>query len=267
MRHPSFHPFLVLFGVTVSGCYASHLREDESGPDGGVFADAGDSGVRDASFSRDAIAPLDSGSCAGGGGVVVRVEAITDDPMRCAPSHAEGVQVLGVEAAPGDDGIRIHADLCPGADADCRCDFVVANVGVDLVEMILMPAAGNTFDIGPNYLAVGQVPTCECLGCPCAMALVLEAADSLIESPGRFGSEFALSPGPVVCPAPSACVSGTWMLHAQAFGVEADIPQGGQEALGIVNVRSVRDVDVFGPCAACATCGSNRASWVAWVRH
>ena len=35
----------------------------------------------------------------------------------------------------------------------------------------------------------------------------------------------------------------------------------------VVHVRSVRDVDIYGPCLRCATCGSPQGAWAAWVRH
>jgi hypothetical protein len=263
MKAFTLAPCLALCAL-LGGCYLSHAREAR--PDGGALADAGDSGV-DARIMPDATTPLDGGSCSRGGGVVVRVEAITADVARCAVSHAEGVQVLGVERAPADDGIRIHADLCPGMDADCRCDVVIANVGVDLADLVLMPSAGNTLDLAPNYVSIAQTPTCECLGCPCGMELVFEAADALIEPSPHPSTELVFSAGALVCPEPAACVSATWALHAASMGVESDVPAGEQRDLGIVHVRSVRDVDIFGPCAACATCGSRRASWVAWVRH
>lgn len=267
MHHRDSSVSIIALALFFSGCYASYLHEPDGTFDGGTLRDGSVDAPRDAPIGIDAPRPEDAGTCPGYTGVVVRVEPVTADVMRCTVAHAEGVQVLGVDAAPADYGVRIHTDLCPGADADCRCDFVVGNVGVGLADLLLMPAAGNTFDVGFNYLAVRQVPTCECLGCPCAMSLVLEAADGLLESAGAFSSEFTLSAGAQICPEPAACVSATWALHAQALGTETDIPAGEQRELGIVHVQSVRDVDIFGPCAACATCGSPQASWVAWVRH
>ena len=130
----------LLFITLLSGCYVSHLRDDAGAPYGGTVRDAGDASVpRDAPLRVDAFPLPDAGSCGGGGGVVVRVEPVTRETMRCFVGHAEGVAVLGVDAAPDDFGIRIHADLCPDADADCRCDFVVANVGIGLEKPTLRP--------------------------------------------------------------------------------------------------------------------------------
>lgn len=276
---------VVALGAALAGCYLRHERPGGVRPtvDGGRPLDAtprfdvalrSDGSTRldsslppDAGTALDAPPRLDGPTCGSSRGVVVRVEPVTADRARCDVTRADGVAVYGVDSAPLDDGIRVHADFCPFVDADCRCDIVVQNVGADLADLVLIPRDGLIVDVGPTYLSVQQVPTCECLGCPCSLALVLQAADGLLDVPPFASPELDLSAGALVCPEPAACVSATWWLHAASLGVELDVPVGEDRDLGIVHVRSVRDVDIFAPCAACASCGSPQASWVAWVRH
>ena len=274
---------IALAPLLLAGCYLSHPLDVDAGspssPDAMVSRLDATISRRDATIShRDAGVPRDDGgaptdaarvdasTCPGSTlGVEVRVEPITSLPGRCDGSHAEGVGVYGVEPAPADDGIRIHADYCPDADDDCRCDLVVANVGTDLAAAMLIPAGGLTLDVGPTSLRVTTVPTCECLGCPCSYALVLDAADALLSA---APAELELSQGGLVCPEPAPCTSATWRLRAASAGDVVEIPVGeDRDVAGIVHVRSVRDVDVYGPCAACGTCGELRSSWVAWIRH
>lgn len=60
----------------------------------------------------------------------------------------------------------------------------------------------------------------------------------------------------------SATLTGCYLSHEIGDGAVLF-----RDAATRVHVRSIRDVDIFGLCAACASCGSPEASWVAWVRH
>lgn len=265
MRHRTT-VFSLLACCVAGGCYASHERgpDVDAGPfDASSRADSGlvlDSGRVDAGSAGG-----DGGACATSAGEVdVRVEPVTAQPMRCAPTHAEGASLLGTEAAPADRGIRVHMDYCPSADADCRCDIVVTEVGTELAARV-RPEAGLTVDVGPRFVSIQRIPSCECLGCPCSLPLVLHAATDDPVSAPFLPPDLELSQGDVVCPAPAACVSGTWSLRAAAFGSVVQVPEGTQVSLGAISVRSVHDVYVFAPCAACAECDTPRASWAAWV--
>jgi hypothetical protein len=256
--------------LSTAGCYCSHERGpgETDAADAPILPDApSPDGPSPDAPSLDAPGP-DVDRCASEVSIAVRVEPVTADPTFCEGTRFEGVMVLGVEPAPADEGIRIHADFCPARGADCRCDVVVSNVGADLADLVLMPREGNTFEIAPTVLAVTTTPTCECLGCPCSFALVFAASSGLLTVPGPAGTgELALSTGAETCAAPSACESAAWRLHGSSLGIETDVPAGEDRDLGVVHLRSLRDVDLFAPCAACATCGSPEGSWAAWVRH
>lgn len=268
---------IALAPLVLAGCYLSHsdssgptpARPDASIPRADAAMDArvprDDGGVRVDDAGR-VDAASDASACPGSAlGVEVRVEPVSSMPGACDATHVVGVAIDRVEPAPADRGIRIHADYCPDADADCRCDLVVANVGTDLADRVLVPSAGLTVDLGSTWLHVTTVPTCECLGCPCSYELVLDAEDALL---GPGSPELQIEQGGLVCPSSATCSSPTWTIRASSAGDSVEIPAGTDGVVaGIVNVRSVRDVDIFGPCAACAGCGSPEASWVAWIRH
>jgi hypothetical protein len=223
--------------------------------------------VIDATLALDGAAP----SCTPDTrSVGVRVVPVTTDTARCAVHHAEGVSLLAIDAAPADDGITLHFDLCPGADADCRCDVVVTSVGADIASTLapttnltLELSAGEGFSPGA-VVSITKVPTCECHGCGCSEPLYLFAAtlppDGLV-----VPMPMTFSQGAAVCPMSDCTFGGSWRLHARGDAGEADVPGGTDRDLGSVHVRSVRDVEVFQPCAACAECDTPIAAWVAWV--
>jgi hypothetical protein len=56
--------------------------------------------------------------------------------------------------------------------------------------------------------------------------------------------------------------------HLSHDGGSSEADGGGTVDVGTRDAAArVRDVDIFGPCAACAPCGSPQAAWVAWIRH
>jgi hypothetical protein len=257
---------LALFGL--AGCYLSHPSVPLDAPGRGA-RDAGrlDAPRPDAPVPLPDVPAVDGGLCTAAPPLTVTIQPVTLDAARCELTHAEGVAVYGVEPSLWSNGLRIHADLCPDADADCRCDYVLSNVGTDLVDRVLIPREGLILDVGPNYFFLSQLPTCECLGCPCATALVIHAASGFFEHPSLVPAELGLSRGAELCAAPSACETGSWALHGNFQGIEGDAWPGSDAELGILHLRDVSEVQVFGPCAACATCGQLTASWIAWVRH
>ena len=64
----------------------------------------------------------------------VRFEPLGTD--RCEGEALRGVLSASPEAAPEIDGLRLALDLCPDADADCRCVLHVGGVGADLASRL-----------------------------------------------------------------------------------------------------------------------------------
>lgn len=259
----------ILIGIgSGSGCFASHGLGDVRLDAGAEVRDA--AAARDAGAQPDAPPALDGGMCtAGDRAVAVRIEPITADEGRCRVTHVEGIAITAVEPAPADDGIRLRADFCPDADADCRCDVVIANVGTDVAPSVL-PSGLLTLDVragsdpfGGAFVSIQQSPRCRCDGCACSLSLVLYAADVDPDMAPSLPPELAFARGSEVCP-DMGCTSGTWNVAVRYPGGTLEVPQGSERADGAIHVRSVRDVDVFAPCAACAFCGTAHGSWIAW---
>ena len=263
-----------LVPLALTGCLA-HERPD-SADAGAVGVDASNA-ASDASLvvvhdtSSDGFG-FDAGACAPSDlSIGIRVEPITMDAARCMTSHVAGASLTGIATAPADDGIRLHFDFCPNADADCRCDVVVTNVGTDIAST-LSPNTNVTIDLQPGegffpgaFLSITKIPTCQCDGCGCSEPLYLYAANAPPDFARAVPVPMTFSRGALVC-APSDCTfGGTWRLHARGDAGEADVAGGTTRDLGSVHVRSVRDVEVFGPCAACAGCDTPIGAWVAWV--
>lgn len=266
----------LLCAFSIAGCLA-HERPEELTDAGHVVF--GDTWVESSDGARppDAWLPpdVDAGppvACAASDlSVGVRIEPVTTDVARCMFTHVDGAFLTGVDMAPADDGIRIHFDLCPAADADCRCDVVVTNVGTDIAST-LAPDSNVTIDVSPGegffpgaFLAITKIPTCECDGCGCSEPLYLYAANGPPDFARMVPAPMVFSQGAVVCPMTDCTFGGSWMLHARGDGGETDVPGGTQRDVGSVHVRSIRDVEVFAPCAACAACGTPVGAWIAWV--
>ncbi|UJR82059.1 Hypothetical protein I5071_41240 [Sandaracinus amylolyticus] len=109
----------------LAGCYVDH----------GIERDLDASAPQDTSMAVDA-STVDAGpSCAASEArvSVVREPLGTD---RCEGEALRGVLSASPEAAPEIDGLRLALDLCPDADADCRCVLHVGGVGADLASRI-----------------------------------------------------------------------------------------------------------------------------------
>lgn len=268
----------LVLGAPVAGCLAHERGEDLDA--GGL---AGDSSfvARDASSmpdtrpfeAPDATPRHDAGACAPSDLTVdVRIEPITSDVARCAVTHSEGASLTGIDMAPADDGIRLHFDLCPAADADCRCDIVVANVGTDIAGT-LSPATNLTIDVAAGthsipfgaFLAITKTPTCMCDGCGCSEPLYLYAATGSPDFARSVPAPMTFARGAQVCAGTGGEFGATWMLHAVGDGGAADVPGGAQRDVGSVHVRSISDIYIFGPGAACAGCDTPVGAWIAWV--
>jgi hypothetical protein len=263
----------ITLGISSPGCL-SHERDD-AGTDAASSdaAPSADAASADAVVSPDA-PRLDAGPRACGPDdrwVEVRVEPITLDVARCDVTHVMDATLIAVEPAPDVDGVRVRFDFCPAADADCRCDVILTNVGTDVASE-LTPLSSVTVDLhagadpmsGP-YLVVQKVPSCECLGCGCALPLHLYAGSGLPGSTPGLRDAVALSLGDELCPATDCTFGGSRRLLAMSQGVAAQIPGGATADLGATRVRSVRDLEVLAPCAACAGCGQPYGAWIAWV--
>jgi len=267
------------FGVAVllpllAGCSAAHER-GEPGPADASFVDSGAS--PDSSLGRDSGTrpdpAIDGGICSPGAhAVAVRIEPVTSEVDRCRVTHVDDMAIYAVEPAPDDDGIRIRADFCPGADADCRCDLVVANVGTDVAPSVL-PTAGLTLDVMPGsgfvgsgiFVSIQEAPRCRCDGCACSLALVLYAADTTPETAPHVPPEVSFARGGEVCPEGEPLGAGTWNVAVVLPSGAVDVPAGTERAFGAIRVRGIRDVDVFAPFAACAGCATPHGSWIAWA--
>ncbi len=257
------------------GCWAAHeaLGPAPLAVDASFVRDAGslppreDAGAPPPDTGTDAFA--DPGPCGLDAPMIaVRIEPVTLDADRCRVTHVDLITVSGIEAAP-EDGIRIHADFCPSADADCRCDLVVTHVGSDLAERFAFdPFSTLSLDVQPGedeigavFVSVRQAPRCRCDGCACSLSFAFYAATAPPDLAPALPPELTFGIGAEVCPN-DGCVSGAWLLRTP-WGT--DLAQGMETGEGPIHVRSARNVDIVAACAACAGCGSPRASWVAWV--
>ncbi|MFO0683711.1 MAG: hypothetical protein U0234_16755 [Sandaracinus sp.] len=236
------------------------------------------------SVVRDAAAPVDAGALADAPraadaaascvqdetSVGVRIEAVTAETSRCVFTHAEGASLWGVDPAPADHGIRIHLDLCPAADADCRCDVVVSNVGED-VASTLGPDAAVTIDleegsgfVGP-FLSITKVPSCTCDFCGCALPTYLYAGSVRPDAAPSVPYPLVFSRGAEVCPMQDCTFAGSSALHVHSDVSDIDVRGGETRDTGVVHVRALRDVEIYAPCAACAGCDVPVGAWIAWV--
>src|SRR5262245_62410037 len=95
--------------VMLSGCYLEH--GSTPGGDAGVPPPPP---VRpDASM----VTPPAPG-CGGTDRIAVAIESVAGYP--CAPGRYEESALYAIEAVAG--GLRLRFDMCPTADAECRCD-------------------------------------------------------------------------------------------------------------------------------------------------
>ena len=265
-RLGSLVPLALSLAASAPGCLA-HERPEPGPNDAAVLVDAASV---DAGMAGDAAPPDAWAECVWDDtSIGVRIEAVTADTARCVFTHADGASLWGVDADPVEQGIRLHFDLCPAADADCRCDVVVSHVGADLASA-LGPEPSVTIDLeegtdftGP-FVAITKTPTCECVGCGCALPLYFYAASANPDAAPSVPAPLAFSLGAPVCPMRDCSFGGSYALHARADG---DVEVRGAETrdLGAVHVRAVRDVEVYEPCAACAGCATPIGAWAAWV--
>ncbi len=265
MRSASFTWILSL--LLTSGCL-THERTDPA--DAGTVADAS---APDAA-PDDAARTVDAAQTCGPDErwVAVRVEPVTAEVANCDATHVEGADLREIVAVPEEDGIRLRFDFCPTADADCRCDVVLTNVGADVASQLapLYPVdvdlrAGDQPMAGP-YLSVRKTPMCECLGCGCSLPLYLHAASAMPSAAEALPPGMSLSEGAAVCPAEACSFGGSSWLHVTTEGAQSDVHGGETQDLGGTRDRSVRDVEILAPCAACAGCASPYGAWIAWAQ-
>ncbi len=257
--------------LALPGCYLAHGLGGGAPRDSGVVAIDGPL-APDAFVARDASPPMPdvASTCAPRGpGVAVRVEPVTTETSVCLANHVEGMRVDGIEPAPDDLGVRIHADFCPGRDLDCRCDIVISNIGADVAPTELL-LTELTLDLNPGtglgtFISITQMPRCRCDGCTCSLELVLYAGDLEPTSAPFMPRELSFARGTELCP-DLGCISGTWALAVGPPESDIELREGDTATSGVIHVRSVRDLDIFGPCAACGMCGTLHGGWVAWAQ-
>lgn len=267
--------------VTIAGCL-SHSRGD----DAGLVADTRDT-VDASEPAADVRSPPDTGDRGGDAfaqhdapstcgpdetWIGVRVEAITADTARCDARYIEAAALTGVSAEPAEDGIRLHFDYCPDADADCRCDVIVTHVGTDVaaevqaqypVDVDLAPGESAAFPNG--FVSIRKQPACACDGCPCSLPLHFYAASAMPGAERSLLPDFSFGQGAEICPAVGCDFGGTTALSVTTEVGPTDVRRGETVSLGATRVRSVHDVEILAPCAACAGCASPYGSWAAWV--
>jgi len=239
--------------------------------DGAVLAhDAGGAGA-DAGLGSDAGAGADAGGPLPGTCELTRdgidVELIpVSTAVLCAYGHHEGAVISSVSAEPATDGLRLRADFCPDADADCRCDIVITGAGRLDVARLPFPRAALTIDVDHQHLVVRKAPTCRCDGCGCDMFLAFVASHEDPDTARDLPPEISFARGSVICPTTGGCDrTDSYGLRVRTLGFDVELAEGAEETLGPVVVRSVRDAVGWDTCAACADCGAVRGSFVAWV--
>lgn len=256
-------PLLFVLVLAAPGCLAHErpgpilLDAAPLGRDGGLVPPVAD--------AASATCTLDETS------IAIEMVPVTLDVARCDVTHAENVTLSGVDPDPATNGVRVHFDLCPAADADCRCDVVVSGIGTDVAAMlgpepsvVVDLATGSGFVPGA-FLAITKPGDCACAGCGCAEPLYLYAGNVSPEAAPLVPASVVFSRGAAGCPNVDCTYAGSWLLHARALGIELDVPGGATRTLGPVLVRSLRDVEIFAPCRRCDTCDQPLGAFVAWV--
>ncbi|MBX3249949.1 MAG: hypothetical protein KF901_22415 [Myxococcales bacterium] len=163
----------------MAGCYQSHLAD---APDAAVSADAGPDAGRDA--GRD-VGP-DASSCVVGS-ARIRVDVLPIGDAAVAAGCTSSARIADYSAALAQtsslpDGVVLRVDLCPNADADCRCDVRVRGVGSDVIPLDLGSPIGLWIE--PNAVIVEAA-----LESP---LLLLLAMDGVPEDPPiRYGDLLA----------------------------------------------------------------------------
>lgn len=184
------------------------------------------------------------------------VEPVTADTSACERSHVDGAALLGVDAEPASRGIRVHFDFCPGSGADCRCDVVVGDIGVDVaaelapdpsvvVDLTMIP--WPRYDIG-EFIAITRTPTCTCATCACGEPLYLFAGYGFSHTGAPALAR--LGEGAEICPATPCTYGGLWNLHVATAQGEIDVPYGETRTLGAVRARAVSDVTIRSLCSS-----------------
>jgi hypothetical protein len=273
LAFPRSLPLVFAGSLSLAGCL-SHERSDPA--DAGALGDAPslpDAATAPDAASVDAAARTDAPRSCGPDDrwVTVRVEPVTSEVANCAPTRIEGADLRAITPVPEEDGIRLHFDFCPTADADCRCDVVLTNVGSDVAAQLapLYPVdvevhAGEE-PMSMPYLSVRKTPMCECEGCGCSLPLYLHAGSSMPSAAAALPPGMSFSVGASVCAAEDCLFGGSSDLHVTTEGGEGDVHGGETQDLGGTRVRSVRDVEILAPCAACAGCASPYGAWIAWA--
>ncbi len=108
---------VVALSAALLGCAASHARVDA---DASARVDAaGPADLGSPVFDADVCAPQE-------GTLTVSIVAVTHDVARCDFTSFDGAMLLDLRnEGVGPDTVVVSLDLCPLADADCRCDVRV----------------------------------------------------------------------------------------------------------------------------------------------
>ncbi|AKF05315.1 hypothetical protein [Sandaracinus amylolyticus] len=160
----------------LAGCYADHGLE--RGPDASL--------PRDAAMRRDATLAIDAGPSDAGalcGASTARVTVVRE-PLGTHPCEGQvlrGSMSAPPEAAPEIDGVRLALDLCPDADADCRCVLHVGGVGADLASVSLLDRGPFEAHVGASSIVL--VATHQGGEAGAYYELALYAHDGALEGP------------------------------------------------------------------------------------
>lgn len=144
MRHPVGLACLIALS---SSCYLEHERVAEASID--------------ASATLDAPSPPDASDCSVGAAATV-----TFSPPFAMPVDQIRVVLLGIDADPTINGLRMHLDICGGAPP-CVVDVIVSNVGDALARVHVPPssASGTLTTDGRTRAYVHLVDERECATC------------------------------------------------------------------------------------------------------
>lgn len=216
---------------------------------------------------------VDSGgggaSCGGGlGAIRVRMEVLTTTPEVCNALGFDAM-LMGVEPVPLEDGVRLHLDACPLADAECRCDIIIRGIGVDLASLAAFAPTDVHVRHGAGSVLVERTALCRCIGCECALPLLLYAADGYPNAASNpptgiaFASlaETCTSPEPGGCASSRHPISMQWRDYSTTELARAD--EGETAPLGTSGavLRAIRTTNIS--CGSEPAPGPN-AAWVAW---
>lgn len=175
--------------------------------------------------------------------------------------------LTSISADAAHNGIVLRIDRCPNADADCRCDYTIANIRADVAASGVTVPNQIRGQLAENAISLQQLTVCECAACPCASPLFFFAARAAIGSiPVDPGASFGLGA--------TTCSDGEGLAphnerQSIAFGLfglstpDATVDEGETVALETgFAVRVINSHEFV--CPPCGGVGPTLRSWAAW---